>query len=92
MTVQVHIIGAPIACQDGIKETWREIAGWAAKQLRARFGEAVQVKYYDLFDPDCPSMPPDTQLPCVLVNGQVLSSGEKVSVPAIRKRLQELGF
>lgn len=88
--VSVQIIGAPFACKEGVKDTWREVAEWAAGQLKTRFGESVQVKYYDLFDPDCPPIPPDAQLPLVLVNAVVLSSGEKISVPAIRKRIETL--
>ena len=57
-----------------------------------RFGEAVQVRYYDLFDDDDPTLPPEAKLPLVLVEGEVLSSGGKISVPAIRKRLETLGL
>jgi hypothetical protein len=32
------------------------------------------------------------QLPLVLVNGQVLSSGGKISVPAIQRHLEALGL
>lgn len=87
-TVLVQIIGAPIACQEGVKDSWRETAAWAGGQLRQRFGEAVQVQYFDLFDPACPSMPTGAQLPLVLVNGEVLSSGGKISVPAIRRKIE----
>jgi hypothetical protein len=89
-TVVVTIVGAPIACKDGVKDTWREVAAWAAGQLDARFGNTVQVKYYDLFDLDCPPMPPEAQLPLVLVNGELLNSGGKISVPAIRRKIEEL--
>jgi hypothetical protein len=88
---QVEIIGAPVACKDGIKETWREVAEWAAGQLKARFGDQVRVQYYDLFDPQCPAIPPEAQLPVVKIDGMVISCGGKVSVPLIRKKLEELG-
>ena len=87
----VTIVGVPIACAEGVKDTWREVAVWAAGQLRQRFGEGVQVQYFDLFDPGCPPIPPDVQLPLVLVDSQVLSSGGKISVPVIRKRLETSG-
>jgi hypothetical protein len=90
--VVVQIIGAPIACKDGIKDSWREVADWTAGQLLAHFGESLQVKYYDLFDENCPSIPEDTQLPLVLVNGEVFSSGGKISVPAIRQHVETLGI
>lgn len=66
--IVVKIIGAPVACKAGIKETWRDVAKWAADQLRIRYGETVQLEYYDLFDTDCPIIPPDSQLPVVFVN------------------------
>ncbi len=91
LPVLVQIVGAPIACKEGVKDTWREVAAWAGRQLVAKFGETVQVRYYDLFDNDCPSMPSGTQLPLVCVNDEVLSSGGKISVPAIQRRLEMMG-
>lgn len=88
--VRVQIIGAPIACKEGVKDSWRETAAWAGGQLCQRFGEAVQVQYFDLFDPACPSMPAGAQLPLVLVNGKVLSSGGKISVPAMRRKIETI--
>lgn len=88
--ISVQIVGAPIACEGGVKDSWRDTAKWAEGQLKARFGEAVEVRYYDLFDADCPAMPQDAQLPLVLVDGEVLSSGGKISIPIIRRRTEEL--
>ncbi len=88
----VQIVGAPVACAEGVKDSWREVAAWAANQLRARFGDTVRVDYYDLFDPAFPALPANAQLPLVLINGEILSSGGKISVPAIRKRLESLGL
>lgn len=86
--IRVQIIGAPIACKEGVKDTWREIAEWASGQLHQRFGEGVQVQYFDLLDPACPPMPPGAQLPLVLVNAEVLSSGGKISIPRIRSKIE----
>jgi len=88
--VRVQIIGAPIACKEGVKDTWRETAAWVAGQLRQHFGEVVQTQYHDLFDPACPPLPSGVQLPLVLVNGEVLSSGGKISVPALRKKIETI--
>jgi len=90
--IVVHIIGAPVACTDGVKDVWREAAAWAAGQLAARFSRSVRVDYFDLFDPACPPLPLGALLPLVLVNGEVLSSGGKISVPAIRRQLEALGL
>ncbi len=89
--IWVRIVGAPVACESGINETWREVADWAAGQLRARYGESVQVQYYDLFDPACPALPADAQLPVVFVGDTMISSGGKISIPRIRKIIEELG-
>jgi hypothetical protein len=88
--IVVQIIGAPIACKEGIKDTWRETASWVSGQLRQRFGEVVEVQYFDLFDPACPMLPTNVELPVVMINGQELSNGGKISVPAMRRRIELL--
>jgi hypothetical protein len=88
--INVQIIGAPVACKDGLKESWREAAHWVSSQLSQRFGAAVQLQYFDLFDPACPALPADAQLPVVLVDGSLLSSGGKISLPAIRRKIETL--
>jgi hypothetical protein len=88
--VFVKIIGAPVACKDGIKESWREVTEWAARQLRAQFGDLVNVRYYDLFDPDCPTFPPDSQLPVVFIDDLLISSGGKISIPVIRRKIEAI--
>jgi hypothetical protein len=90
-TVNVQVVSAPVACVEGVKETRREVASWAAGQLKARYGIAVMVEYFDLFHPACPALPPDARLPVVLVNGIVLSSGSKLSIPALCRRIEALG-
>ncbi len=89
-TVLVRIIGAPIACKEDVKDSWRDVAVWAAGQLRARFGGSVVVRYFDLFDADCPALPDGAQLPLVIVEDEVLSSGGKISVPAIRRKIESI--
>ncbi|MFO7661408.1 MAG: hypothetical protein R6X18_02320 [Chloroflexota bacterium] len=89
--IHVRVIGSPIACAEGVKDTWREVADWTADQLHNRFGPAVRVNYYDLFDADCPPLPAEAQLPLVLVDDEVFSSGGKISVPAIRRHLEAMG-
>lgn len=88
--VVVQIVGAPTACAEGIKDGWRETARWAAGQLKARFGDSVRVDYFDLFDPNCPPIPPNAQLPLVLIADEVVSSGGKLPLPLIRQRVEVL--
>ncbi|PKO12795.1 MAG: hypothetical protein CVU39_21915 [Chloroflexi bacterium HGW-Chloroflexi-10] len=89
-TVLVKIIGSPVACKEGLKESWREVTEWVAGQLRVRYGDHVSVQYFDLFDPNCPPIPPNSQLPIVFVEDALISSGGKISVPLIRKKIEEL--
>ena len=90
--INVHIVGAlTAACGAGVTDTWRELSEYAARQLTTRFGSAVRVAYFDLLDPDCPPLPPGAQSPLALVDGEVLSSGGKISFPDIRKRIEALG-
>jgi disulfide oxidoreductase YuzD len=91
-SVLVQIIGAKIACAEGVKDSWREVAGWAAAKLKARFGAEVQVQYYDLFDTDCPALRPGAQLPVVMVAGEMISNGGKISIPLLSRHIAALGI
>jgi len=86
-SICVEIIAAPIACRDGIKDSWREVAEWLAGQIKARYGDLAQVNYFDLFDPNCPAFPSGAQLPIVKVEGRVISYGGKISLPLICKEI-----
>ncbi len=88
----IHIIGAPVVCESGFRDSWREVADWAEVQLIRCFGESVEVKYYNLFDPGCPEPPPGAGLPPVLVGNDIISSGGKISVPAMRRYLEATGL
>ena len=88
--IEVNIIGSPVACAEGVKELWRDVAEWTGRQLQARLGDQVITRYFDLFDPDCPPFPTDSQLPVVFVNEKVISSGGKISIPLIRKEIETL--
>ena len=89
-TTIVQIIGTPVACPEGVKDSWRDVANWANHKLTERFGSAVQVEYYDLFDPACPKFPEYAKIPVVLINGLVFSNGGKISVTAIRKYIESV--
>jgi hypothetical protein len=88
--VIVQIIGSPVACSDGMKDPWRELADYARRQLKVKFKEGCQLEYYDLFDPACPQLPSDAELPFVIIAGEKFSSGGKMNIPAISKRVAEL--
>ena len=89
--IQIQVVGSLVACAEGMQDTWREMTVWLADKMRVRYGTAVHTTYHDLFDPDCPPLPAEAQLPVVFINGELLSSGGKLNVPAINRRLRELG-
>ena len=89
--IAVQIIGAPLACADGVKDTWREVAKHTADQLSARFGDRVRVQYLDLFGACCHALLDGAHLPLVLIEGEALRSGGKISTPAIRKCVEAFG-
>jgi hypothetical protein len=87
----VHIIGAPVACAEGVKETWRDLAGWIGGEIA---GAVWHGRFHHLLRPLRPQLPAPAarcQLPLVLVNGDVLTSGGKLSMPVIRRHLDALG-
>jgi len=87
--VEIVIVGAPVACGTEVKDTWRELSAWVGGQLQHTYGDAVRVVYFDLFEPDCPPLPPNVgELPLVLVDGSVVVSGGKLSVPLIRRAVE----
>lgn len=87
----VQIIGAPIACSQGYEDAWREMAEWIAGELHDQFGDSVKVIYFDLFDPNCPELPPNACLPVVFIDNEMINNDDgRISFPAIKKRLQEL--
>ena len=91
MTVTVEIVGVPVACGDGFQDTWREIAAWVSRELDRAFGDAVRVQYHDFFEAGCPVLPANAKLPVVLIDGEAITAGEKISLPEIRKALISRG-
>ena len=49
---------------------------------------AVHVEYHDLFEAGCPALPADAKLSVVLIDGELLTEGEKISLPAIRRTFE----
>lgn len=98
--IPVRIFGVPTACATGVTEGWRDAAQWVAANLARRFGDQVTVEYVDLFSADMARFPDVLELirrdglsaPLVFVGDELLSAGERVSGPAIRRRLEALGL
>lgn len=88
--ILVKIVGVTVACNGGFKESWRELAGWVNGKLQVQYGESVQVQYFDLFDVNCPSLPEGSQIPLIFVNDELLSTGGKISLPMIIRKIDKL--
>ena len=101
--VIVRVFGVPTAsgCDCGTQSsTWREATDWIGRSLKGHFGEQIRVEYYDPFT-EAPDVFPnvlemvargEAQPPLVFVGDELLSSGGRISGPAIRRRLQMLGL
>jgi len=87
--IKVQIIGTQVACREGLKDTWREVAAYAKNQLLIRFQNKVEVEYFELFDEKCPAFPEDAQIPIVLIDGELFSSGGKIAIPRLTKYLND---
>lgn len=92
MTVTIEIVGVPVVCSEGVRDSWREIASWVGRELKRSSGDAVSVRYFDLFDAGCPRLPQDAALPVVLIGEEPVTIGKKISLPAIRKALALQGL
>jgi len=98
--IPVRIFGTPTACAAGTSDGWRQATEWVAASLARRFGDQVTVEYVDLFSPDMARFPHVLELirrdglpaPLVFVGDGLLSAGERISGPAIRRRLEALGL
>lgn len=98
--IPVRIFGTPtVDCASVSTDRWREAAHWARGQLESRFGQQVSVEYYDLFSSEMDGFPEvlslvaagQGQVPLVFLDGELLSSGGKISVPDIRRALEAKG-
>lgn len=97
--VTVRIFGVPTVCGEGGK-TWRDVADWARRQLTTRFGQQVIVEYYDLFSDEAAAFPAvldrvrkgESNPPLVYLGDMLLSAGGRVSIPLIRRWLEDLGL
>ena len=97
--IVVRVFGTRTANTCGPQDAWRDATTWVGRSLAARFGDRVRVDYVDVFSPDMDAFPDilgriaqdGMKLPLVFVGAQLLSAGERISGPAIRRCLEEHG-
>ncbi len=98
--ITVRVFGVQTADSCAPKDGWRDATEWTANALKKQFGEQVRVEYYDLFSAALDDFPKvlelishgESQPPLVFIGDELLSSGGKISAPAIRRRLETLGL
>jgi hypothetical protein len=88
--IRIRIIGAKVACSQGLRDDWRDVAQWTASKLIVLYGDKFDFKYYDILDNDCPVLPANAKLPIVSINGEVISMGGKISIPLICKKIESI--
>jgi len=88
--IAVEIIGAKIACSQGLRDDWRNLTGWIGSKFDILYNGRVTTIYYDLFDENHPPLPEDAKLPVVIVNHEILSMGGKISMSLIRKKIDDI--
>jgi hypothetical protein len=107
VTVRVFGVPTTSGCDCGTKGgTWRDATEWVARSLKIQFGDQVRVEYFDLFLDVLDAFPHvmdvvargEAKPPLVFIGddqgylGELLSAGERISGPAIRKRVEALGL
>lgn len=107
VTIRVFGVPTTTGCDCGTNSsTWREATEWVARSLKQQFGDQVRVEYFDMFFDANDAFPQVMELvargeanpPLVFIGddrghlGELFSSGGKISGPAIRERLERLGF
>ncbi len=96
----VRVFGVPTADPCGAREGGRAATEWVARSLANYFGDQVRVEYIDLFAEEADQYPAvmalvssgSAKLPLVFVGDKLLTSGDKISSPAIRRCLEALGI
>ena len=88
---QIKIVGALIACSEGLRDDWRNVSCWVAGVLKETYGDQISLKYFDLFEEGKPDLPKDAVLPIIILNDKVISMGGKISIPLIKKRTERNG-
>lgn len=86
--IKIQIIGTQVACKEGLKDTWRDVAAFAKSQLQLHFKDEVEINYYDLFDRQCPTFPKEAQIPIVMVDDELFSAGGKIDIPKLKNYLK----
>lgn len=98
--VVVRVFGVPTAGTCRAREGWREATEWMAHSLKSQFGDQVRVEYVDLFSEKVDQCPAALALvtsgeaipPLIFVDDELLTSGGKISGPAVHRRLESLGI
>lgn len=95
-TVVVSVIAASLgSC--GTKATWEEATDFVRRRMQERFPGHITVQYVELFSPESFAFSEAMQgiqeeryhVPVVLVDGEVVSEGKKLSEGLIARHIRE---
>ena len=98
MTCSVVIVGLPSPAGCAATNTWEAAAAFVSHQLAARFGEAVDVEYAELFGPAM-ARHPDVEAaiaagevvpPIVVIDGVRRFTGDKLNVSSIERAVADV--
>jgi hypothetical protein len=84
----------------GANDAWQGAADQARRRLAAAFGPQVEVEFYAASSPEINRFPQAlalirlgaAPLPLVFIGDELLSTGGKVLIPEISRRLEALGL
>jgi hypothetical protein len=90
--VTVRIVGAT--------DAWQAAADTARRRLTTAFGPQVHVEYYTATSPEISRFPQalalirlgNAPLPLVFIGEELFSTGGKILIPEISRRLEALGL
>lgn len=93
----VRIFGVPVAgCKPG--KSWQDAANFAKKLLTSKFGDQIKVEYIEFLPSKWKDFPEviesinkgKAKIPIITVNGEAISTGGKINISQIEKRLLDI--
>ena len=96
--ILTEIFTIPQAACDSTKTNWKQVVQMISRQLKTKFGEAVQVKHIEFMSGDWFNHTSAQQLlekgevnfPFVLVNGEIACVDKKINISKITKSINNL--
>lgn len=96
--IKVEIYTIPQAACDANKANWEQTAQMVGRQLKTKFGEAIQVQHIEFMSPEWFQREHaqkflesgEINFPFVLVNEEVACADKKINISKINKVIQTI--